>query len=149
MYLIELRSATWVALAEISGDMGNSMAIRHVRVRDACLCWAFLQMPVFNDANGFLWVLTRGDIKENLSLSEQNPISDADGACTMKILRPLLADFDTDQIVDGVRLLLYIGCGTFASDFRRGRLHPDISTKELSIRSALHQSRALFFKEPK
>ena len=58
---------------------------------------------------------------------------------------------NVDQIVDGVRLLLYIGWDTFVGECGHGssacvhRLHPDISAQELSIRSALNQSRAFFF----
>ena len=71
--MTELRSATCVALAKISGDMGDAMAIRHDCVRSAFKSWTFLQMRVFNDANNFPWELARGDIKEILTLLKQNP----------------------------------------------------------------------------
>ena len=100
--------------------MGDSVAIRHDCVRGAFISWAFLQIRVFNDANDFPWILARGDIKENLTLLKQNPISDADGACTMKIKRLVLAGYSIDHIVDGVCLLLYIGCDTFAGELVRG-----------------------------
>ena len=82
--MTELRSATRVALAGISGDIGGGMTIRHGSVRGACIRCAFFQLLFFRVANDFLEVLARGDIKENLPLLKQNPVTDADGACTMR-----------------------------------------------------------------
>ena len=96
-------------------------------------------MRHFNDVNDFLWVLPRGEIKNNVALLKQSPIG-----TQMAHVRCKLIGW-CSQLVDGVRLLLYIGWDTFASEFGP---HLDISAKEFSIRSAWRQSRALLSIDP-
>ena len=75
-------------------------------------------------------------------------------AGTMKIQRLLLAGSNIDQLVDGVRLLIYIVWDTFANEFGHGssafvhRSHADISAQELSTRSPLQQPWFCFSMNP-
>ena len=73
VHLIEVRSATWVALAEISGEVGHATATEHDCVRGAFMIGALLQLRVVNDANEFPWALARGDFRRDLALFEAEP----------------------------------------------------------------------------